>query len=53
METLGQVVAVTSAAGTVSGIAESVDEHGALFIREGDGGLQRVIVGDALSSARR
>ena len=52
LETLGQVVAVTSAAGTVSGIAESVDEHGALFIREGDGGLQRVIVGDALSSTR-
>jgi BirA family biotin operon repressor/biotin-[acetyl-CoA-carboxylase] ligase len=50
LATLGQDVTVTSAAGTVSGIAESVDEQGALFIREHDGVLRRVIVGDTLSN---
>jgi BirA family biotin operon repressor/biotin-[acetyl-CoA-carboxylase] ligase len=50
LKTLGQDVTVASAAGTVSGIAESVDEQGALFIREDDGTLRRVIVGDTLSN---
>lgn len=47
LATLGQDITVTSAAGEISGIAEMVDEHGVLFVRDGDGVLLRVVVGDA------
>jgi BirA family transcriptional regulator, biotin operon repressor / biotin---[acetyl-CoA-carboxylase] ligase len=46
LETVGQMVTVTSTAGTVSGLAESVDEHGALFVRDGDRVLHRILAGD-------
>jgi BirA family biotin operon repressor/biotin-[acetyl-CoA-carboxylase] ligase len=44
--TLGQPVKATSITGVVQGIAEAVDESGALMIREVDGKLTRVVAGD-------
>jgi BirA family biotin operon repressor/biotin-[acetyl-CoA-carboxylase] ligase len=44
--TLGQKVTATSADRTISGIAESVDESGALWIRQKDGLLTGVVAGD-------
>jgi BirA family biotin operon repressor/biotin-[acetyl-CoA-carboxylase] ligase len=44
--TLGKRVRATSTAGIIEGIAESVDETGALMIREANGEIKRVIAGD-------
>jgi BirA family biotin operon repressor/biotin-[acetyl-CoA-carboxylase] ligase len=44
--TLGQKVKVTWSNETIEGIAESVDESGALMIRLADGALCRVVAGD-------
>jgi BirA family biotin operon repressor/biotin-[acetyl-CoA-carboxylase] ligase len=44
--TLGKNVRATSGIKVIEGIAESVDESGALFIRGADGNLTRVVAGD-------
>jgi BirA family biotin operon repressor/biotin-[acetyl-CoA-carboxylase] ligase len=44
--TLGKKVRVVSGAQTIEGIAESVDETGALLIRQSDGCLTGVVAGD-------
>ncbi|MBI5929644.1 MAG: biotin--[acetyl-CoA-carboxylase] ligase [Chloroflexi bacterium] len=44
--TLGQTVNIHTANGIVTGIAENVDEVGALLIRDGHGIVQRILVGD-------
>jgi len=44
--TLGQEVLVKSEAREVRGVAEDIDEAGALLIRKSDGGLERVLAGD-------
>lgn len=50
--TLGKEVRVTSATGetTITGIAESVDRDGSLWLRLDDGSLTRVIAGDVTLS---
>ncbi len=42
---IGEVVAATSAAGLVSGVAEGIDDDGALLLR-GESGRVRVLAGD-------
>ena len=42
---IGEVVTATSAAGTVRGVAEGIDDDGALMLR-GDSGPVRVLAGD-------
>jgi BirA family biotin operon repressor/biotin-[acetyl-CoA-carboxylase] ligase len=42
---IGAVVTATSSAGTLTGIAEGIDDEGALLIR-GDAGVVRVLAGD-------
>lgn len=44
--TLGQPVSVTGSGGTRTGVAEGVDETGALLLRETSGTLTRVLAGD-------
>jgi BirA family biotin operon repressor/biotin-[acetyl-CoA-carboxylase] ligase len=44
--TLGKAVTVTSGSDELDGIAESVDETGALTLRRTDGSLMKVIAGD-------
>jgi BirA family biotin operon repressor/biotin-[acetyl-CoA-carboxylase] ligase len=44
--TLGKKVRAVSGVQTIEGVAESVDETGALFIRQSDGTLAKVIAGD-------
>jgi len=46
LETLGKRVVVTSGSNVLKGIAESVDESGALMLRRVDGTLKKVIAGD-------
>lgn len=46
LATLGQTVQVTASAGPLTGVAESVDEDGALLLRAPDGGLHRLLAGD-------
>ncbi len=46
LETLGEKVAVTSGGSVLEGIAESVDETGALVLRQADGTLNRIVAGD-------
>jgi len=46
LETLGKRVVVTSGSNVLEGIAESVDESGALMLRRVDGTLKKVIAGD-------
>jgi len=46
LTTLGQVVQVATASGPLTGVAESVDEDGALLLRAPDGGLHRLAAGD-------
>ncbi len=46
LETLGQQVQLRAAEGTWAGLAEAVDEEGALLLRLDDGQLKRVLVGD-------
>jgi BirA family biotin operon repressor/biotin-[acetyl-CoA-carboxylase] ligase len=44
--TLGQHVKVTAPDGVYQGVAEAVDDAGALLLRQSDGQLQRVLAGD-------
>lgn len=44
--TLGQQVTVTSAAGTIDGLAEDVDSDGSLLVRLDSGVLHRVMAGE-------
>jgi len=44
--TLGQRVAVTQPGGVTSGVAEDVDDGGALLVRTGDGALVTIEAGD-------
>ncbi len=44
--TLGKAVAVTSGDNVLDGVAESVDENGALLLRTADGSLIKVVAGD-------
>jgi len=44
--TLGKKVRATIGTGTIEGIAEDVDESGALVIRGADGRLRKVVAGD-------
>ena len=49
LETLGQRVQLRTAGGAVDGLAEAVDDEGALLLRLDDGRLQRVWVGDIVA----
>ena len=46
LATLGQPVEVSTPAGVLAGVAESVDEDGALLLRLPDGGWRRLLAGD-------
>ena len=46
LATLGQPVEVSTPAGVLAGVAESVDEDGALLLRLPDGGLRVLVAGD-------
>lgn len=46
LATLGQRVEATTSEGVLAGVAESVDEEGALLLRAPDGGLHRLLAGD-------
>ncbi|MCS7283078.1 MAG: biotin--[acetyl-CoA-carboxylase] ligase [Anaerolineae bacterium] len=48
LATLGQEVRLSTVEGEWCGIAEAVDEEGALLLRTPDGALRRVLVGDVL-----
>ena len=48
LATLGQMVTVTTSEGPLTGVAESVDEGGALLLRTPDGELHRLLVGDVV-----
>jgi BirA family biotin operon repressor/biotin-[acetyl-CoA-carboxylase] ligase len=52
LATLGQLVEATTSGGALAGIAESVDENGALLLRTPDGDLHRLMAGD-VTLARR
>jgi BirA family biotin operon repressor/biotin-[acetyl-CoA-carboxylase] ligase len=52
LATLGQRVQVTTASGPLTGMAESVDEDGALLLRAPDGRLHRLVAAD-VTLARR
>ncbi len=51
LATLGQSVTVTTSTGAWSGIAEAVDEDGALLLRTPDGALHRLLAGDVTLAA--
>ena len=51
--TLGKKVWATSATEVIEGIAESVDETGALVIRQSDGSLVTVVAGDVTLSEKK
>lgn len=44
--TLGQIVEVTTPHGSLVGVAESIDERGALLVRTVDGALHQLLAGD-------
>jgi BirA family biotin operon repressor/biotin-[acetyl-CoA-carboxylase] ligase len=46
LATLGQRVRAIATGETLEGVAESVDEDGALLLRTDDGALHRLVVGD-------
>ncbi len=46
LATLGRPVKVTTSDGVLAGVAESVDEDGALLLRTLDGALHRLLAGD-------
>jgi BirA family transcriptional regulator, biotin operon repressor / biotin---[acetyl-CoA-carboxylase] ligase len=50
--TLGKKVRATSDSGIIEGVADSVDESGALLIRRADGSLTRVVAGDVTLSEK-
>ena len=51
--TLGNKVRASSGSQAIEGIAESVDESGALIIREADGTLTKVVAGDVTLHDKR
>ncbi|MFH1650621.1 MAG: biotin--[acetyl-CoA-carboxylase] ligase [Chloroflexota bacterium] len=46
LDTLGRQVEVTTAEGTMAGIAEEVEPDGSLRLRRADGGSDRIVAGD-------
>ncbi|HUX75724.1 MAG TPA: biotin--[acetyl-CoA-carboxylase] ligase [Anaerolineae bacterium] len=52
LATLGQPVVVTTSEGVLTGVAESVDEDGALLLRTPDGALRRLLAGDVTLDRR-
>jgi BirA family biotin operon repressor/biotin-[acetyl-CoA-carboxylase] ligase len=46
LATLGRQVEVTTPQGTLTGVADAVDEDGALMLRAHDGTLRRLVAGD-------
>jgi BirA family biotin operon repressor/biotin-[acetyl-CoA-carboxylase] ligase len=52
LATLGRPVAVTTSEGVLTGVAESVDEDGALLLRTPDGALRRLLAGDVTLDRR-
>jgi len=50
LATLGQHVEATTSAGVLAGVAESVDEDGALLLRAPNGRLHRLLAGDVTLS---
>jgi BirA family transcriptional regulator, biotin operon repressor / biotin---[acetyl-CoA-carboxylase] ligase len=46
LTTLGQIITVNSADQVIHGLAESVDDEGALMVKGDDGSVHRVIAGD-------
>lgn len=46
LDTLGRAVRIDNGGGMVEGVAERVDEQGALWVRGTDGVLRRVVAGD-------
>jgi BirA family biotin operon repressor/biotin-[acetyl-CoA-carboxylase] ligase len=46
LSTLGRVVVVTAPDGVYQGIADSVDETGALLLRQSDGQMRQILTGD-------
>ncbi len=46
LATLGQRVDASTSEGTLTGVAETVDENGALLVRTPDGALHRFLAGD-------
>ncbi len=46
LATLGQEVQVSTASGSLTGVAESVDKDGALLLRSPNGKLSRLVAGD-------
>lgn len=53
LATLGQRVDVATSRGVLAGVAESVDEDGALLLRASDGALHRLLAGDVTLSRPR
>ena len=53
LATLGRRVEVATSGGTLIGVAESVDEDGALLLRAPDGKLHRLLAGDVTLSRPR
>ena len=52
LATLGQRVEAATSKGALAGVAESVDENGALLLRASDGRLHRLLAGDVTLSAK-
>lgn len=48
LATLGRSVAVTTPTGLLAGVAEAVDQEGALLLRSPDGRLHRLLAGDVV-----
>lgn len=46
MATLGQIVQAATPEGTITGLAEAVDEDGALLLRTADGAVHRLLAAD-------
>ena len=46
LDTLGRAVSIANGGEVVEGVAERVDEQGALLVRVDDGALRRVVAGD-------
>ncbi len=52
LRTIGQIVTVDSLEGVVHGMAEGVDQDGALLVRDRDGRFHRAIAGDIVMGDR-
>ena len=50
LETLGEAVRVSTHTGSIEGVAEDVDEDGALILQLGDGSRQTVHAGDVVAT---